>query len=80
VWRAHFGRGWSMLPEILLLALNVWTESQETWTSPGKRASGLTQVIIVLLGLLHPSRDCFSLVRRFFPKIFKETKFGSKLC
>jgi hypothetical protein len=23
VWRAHFGRGWSMLPEILLLALNV---------------------------------------------------------
>jgi hypothetical protein len=30
------------------------TESQETWTSPGKRASRLTQVIIALLGLLHP--------------------------
>jgi hypothetical protein len=68
VWKTRFGRGWSVLPERLLLALNVRSESQETWISPGKRASGLTQVIIVLLGLFHPKRDSSSLVRRFFPK------------
>jgi hypothetical protein len=46
------------------------TESQETVRPPGKRASRLTQVIIVLLGLLHPQRNFSSLVRGFFLKIF----------
>jgi hypothetical protein len=29
VWRTRFGRGWSMLPEILILALSI-EQSQET--------------------------------------------------
>jgi hypothetical protein len=44
VWKTRFGRDWSMLLERLLLAVNIWTESQETWISPCKRESGLTQV------------------------------------